>query len=73
MSFLDLEISSVEFVTTVYRKPTFSGAYTHFESFLPSTQKFGMLYTLVYRCFTLCSNMTKFHRNCDLKRSFRKK
>ena len=56
MSFLDVEISGEngKVVTTVYRKPTFSGVYTHFESFLPSRQKFGMLYTLVYRCFTLC-------------------
>ena len=25
------------FTTSVYRKPTFSGGYTHFDSFLPST------------------------------------
>ena len=36
--FLDVEVSRQEdhFVTTVYRKPTFSGVYTHFESFLPT-------------------------------------
>ena len=64
MSFLDVEISGEngKVVTTFYRKPTFSGVYTHFESFLPSRQKFGMLYTLVYRCFTLCSDWSKFHR-----------
>ena len=58
MSFLDVEISreNGKFVTTVYRKPTFSGVYTHSESFLPSTHKFGMLYILIYRCFTLCSD-----------------
>ena len=49
-------------VTTVYRKPTFSGIYNHFESFLLSSDKFAMLYTLVYRCFTLWSDWTKFHR-----------
>ena len=50
MFFLDVEISreNGEFVTTVCHKPTFSGANTHFESFLPSTQKLGMLFTLVY-------------------------
>ena len=54
MPFLDVQISrgNGKIVTTVYHKPTFSGIYTHFESFLPSTQKFGMLYTLVHRCFT---------------------
>ena len=63
MSFLDVEISQEngKFVTTVHRKPTFSAVYTHFESFLLSTQKFGMLYTLVYRCFALCSDWSKFH------------
>ena len=30
-------------VTSVYRKPTFSGAYTHFDSFLPDTYKIGMI------------------------------
>ena len=64
MSFLDIEISreNGKFVTNIYRKPTFSGVYTHFERFLPSTHKFGMLYTLVYRCFTFCSDWTKLHR-----------
>ena len=63
-SFLDVEISweSSKFVTTIYQKPTFIGVYTHFESFLPSTHKFGMLYTLVYRCFTSYSDCWKFHR-----------
>ena len=39
MSFLDVQISREDktFTTSVYRKPTFSGVYTHFDSFLPST------------------------------------
>ena len=49
------------------------GVYTHFESFLPSTHKFGMLYTLVYRCFTLCSDWTKFHEELEtLKEIFQR-
>ena len=35
--------------------------YTHFESFLPTIKKFGMVYTLAYRCFKICSGWTKFH------------
>ena len=64
MSFLDVEISreNGKFVTTVYREPTFSSVYNSYESFLPSTYKFGMFYILVYRCFTLCSDWIKFHR-----------
>ena len=48
LSFLDVNVFHEEgqFVTNVYRKPTFSGVYTHFESFLPTTYKFGMVYPL---------------------------
>ena len=61
-SFLDIEISweKGKFVTTVSKKRTFSGVYTHFESFLPTVSKFGMIYTLAYRCFKICSDWTKF-------------
>ena len=48
--FLDMEVicEQGKFSTTIYRKPTFSGVYSNFESFLPSVYKFGMVYTLVY-------------------------
>ena len=63
LSFLDVEVSREKgkLVTTVHRKPTFSGVHTHFESFLPTVYKFGMVYTLVCRCFKTCSDWTKFH------------
>ena len=50
MSFLDVNIirEKDKFTTSVYRKPTFSGIYTHFDSFLPSNNKIGLLYTLFY-------------------------
>ena len=63
MSFLDVNIirEQGKFTTSVYRKPTFSGIYTHFDSFLPSSNKIGLLHTLLYRCFRICSDWTKFH------------
>ena len=63
LTFLDMEVSREKrkFVTTFYRKPTFRGVYTHFESFLPTIYKFGMVYTQAYRCFKICSDWTKFH------------
>ena len=76
LSFLDVEVSREKgkFVTTVYRKPTFSGVCSHFESFLPKTYKSGMVYTLVYRCFKICSDWTKFHEELSfLKQVFLKK
>ena len=53
MSLIDVQIIREDktLTTHVYHKPTFSGVYTHFDSFLPSTYKFSTLYTLAYRCF----------------------
>ena len=50
-----------KFTTTIYRKLTFSGVYSNCDSFLPSVYKFRMVCTLVYRCFRICSDWTKFH------------
>ena len=77
MSFVDIEIlrENGKFVTTVYHKSIFGGVYIYFESFLPTTPKFDMLYTLVCRCFTLCSGWIKFHGELleFSKRNFLKK
>ena len=56
--FLDTEVirKQGKFTTTIYHKPTFGGVYSNFESSLPSVCKFGMVYTLVYRCFRICSD-----------------
>ena len=63
LSFLDVEIirEQDKLTATSYRKPTFSGVYSNFESFLPSVYKFDVTYALVYRCFHICSNRTQFH------------
>ena len=51
MSFLDIAIirDYKTFTTSVYSKP--SGIYTHFDSFLSSTYKFGTVYTLLRDAF----------------------
>ena len=58
LPFLDVEVSRQQskFVTTVYRKPTFSDMYSYFDSFLPEVYKVGMIYSLAYRCFKICSD-----------------
>ena len=63
LSFLDVEIirEQGKFTTITYRKPTFSGVYSNYESFLPSVYKFGMVYTLVYTFFRICSKWRQFH------------
>ena len=63
MSFLDVNIipEKDKFTTSVYHKPTFSRIYTHFDSLLRSSSKIGLLNTLLYRCFRIFSDWTKFH------------
>ena len=62
-SFLDVQtiLEDKTFVTSFYRKPTFSGVYTHFDIFLQSTYKFGTVYTLSYRCSQIGLRWTKLH------------
>ena len=59
--------------TSVYRKPTFTGVYTHFHSFLPSAYKFGLLSTLLFRYFSLCLSFKLFHLEVlEFKRIFQR-
>ena len=53
LSFLDIKISheNNKFVTSVYRKPTFSEIFTNFESFIRNLYKRWLTETLLHRCF----------------------
>ena len=53
ISFLDVNVihEQDKFMTSFYQKSTFSGVYTHFDSFLPDTCKIEMICTLVNKCF----------------------
>ena len=54
----------------VYRKPTYSGVYSHFTSFLPKNFKRQALITLLERAYKICSQEL-LHREFDnLKRMF---
>ena len=68
LSFLDVNIfrEKGKFVTNVYRKKTFSGVYTNFDSFIPETYKTGLIKSLLSRCFSLCSDFVKFHHEIDI-------
>ena len=67
ISFLDIKITreNNKFMTSVYRKPTFSGVFTNFESFIPKSYKYNVLFTLLHRAFKLCSNFERFHQEID--------
>ena len=64
ISFLDVNAIREQgtFVISVYRKPTFSGVYTHFDSFLHDTYKVGMIYTLINWCLWISSYWSMFHQ-----------
>ena len=57
--FLVVKISckNGKFVTSVYRKPTFSGAFTNYENFILIYQKRGLLHTLLHRSFSICCGL----------------
>ena len=61
-SFLDIKISREnKFFTLGYRKPTFSGVWTNFESFISKCYKRSFIDSLLYKGFSLLSNMGHFH------------
>ena len=62
-SFLDVKIfrENNRFTTSIYRKPTFSGVFTHFNSFIPASYKDGLVNTLIFQCFRICSSYEKIH------------
>ena len=63
LSFLDMQIdrNGSVMTTSIYRKSTFTGVYSHFQSFLPSVYKMGLLSTLLFRYFSICSTYALFH------------
>ena len=57
LAFLDLFVhkTSTAFLTSVYRKPTFSALYTRLNSFCPQQRKINMIKTLVHRALMISS------------------
>ena len=63
LSFLDFEISrdKNQFITSVYRKLTFSGVFSHFDSFIFRAYKFNLVSTLIFHCYSISCSMELFH------------
>ena len=75
LPFLDVNVyRDIErFTTTVHRKDTFSGVYTHFKAFLPDTYKRGLLSTLLYRAYMINSSYQSLHKEIEkLKEIFKR-
>ena len=70
-SFLDITITreNNKFVTSVYRKPTFRGAFTNFECFIPDMHKRGLIETLLHRSVRSCFSYENFHRGIETLKS----
>ena len=67
LPFLDIKVirSGDNFMTSVYRKPTFSGVYTNYNSFLPEIYKSGLIRTLLFRLYTICSDWNLIHSEIE--------
>ena len=67
LSFLDVKScrKKGKFVTNVYRKQTFNGVFTNYESFIATYQKRGLLQRLLYRSFSICCDFKTFHFEID--------
>jgi len=71
LPFLDVHVSRNIpcFTTSVYRKPTFSGVFTNFNSFIPASYKMSLVSTLLYRAHAICSNWKQIHSEFEKVKS----
>ena len=75
LPFLDVNVfrDADKFSSTVHRKATFSGVYTHFKSFIPETYQKGLISTLLYRAYEISSSYMSLHEEVEnLKKIFAK-
>ena len=62
-----------QFKISVYRKPTFSGVFTHYQSYVDQTYQKSLTDTLLFRCFSICSDYTSFHLEVEnLRKIFKR-
>ena len=66
-SFLDVKISHKNkwFVTSIFRKATFIGFFTNYDSFIFDTCKKGVVSTLLSRFFKICLSIENFHMEVE--------
>ena len=60
LPFLDVLITKTSngIETTVYKKPTFSGLYTKWDSYTPTKYKRNLINNLLHRAHQICSSFT---------------
>ena len=74
LPFLDLKIvrKNSTLSTSIYRKPTFTGLLSRFDSFTPDKYKDNLIATLVHRGFKLCSSYLSFDTEVNFLKSLLK-
>jgi hypothetical protein len=62
LNFLDVTVvqDNDKFITTVYRKDTFTGLGMNYSSFVPKSYKVNLIHCLIYRAFKICSDVKFF-------------
>ena len=75
LPFSDVLISQNKegFTTAVYHKPTFSGVYSNFNSFIADEYKHGLIFTLLFRIFSIVLDFSKFHEEVNYLKDVLKK
>ena len=58
------------FKASIYHKPTFSGVYSNFSSFISEPYKIGLIFTLLFRTFPIVSDFSRFHTEVLRKNLF---
>ena len=53
------------FKTSVYHKPTFSGVYSNFNSFIYDQYKIVLIFTLLFKTFSIVSDFSRFHTEAN--------
>ena len=71
--FLDVLITSPEdgcFLTSVFRKATFTGLFLNFTSYTPLRYKLGLIKTLIDRAFKVSYNWITFHKEIEMVKNY---
>ena len=57
----------------MYHKPTFSGVYSNFKSFISEEYEVGLIFTLIFPTFSIVSDFSVFYSEvCHLKKILKK-
>ena len=54
-----------DFPPQFFRKATFKGVFTNFDSFIFESYKTDLIFTFLFHCFTICSDMQSFHSEVE--------